>query len=124
MVIRHSDGKGDLDIRAYGGQSKAVDECGVGIVVGAQEKAPFRTAAGDHVVTTGHDLAGECHARVVGYAGKKLREKGPSEGDHTSATLLGLGPRRLVGARPVTIAAVTVVEPLSTITLSATTDSS
>jgi hypothetical protein len=26
-------------------------------------------------------LAWECHARVVGSAGKKLREKGPSEGD-------------------------------------------
>jgi hypothetical protein len=62
MMIRHGDGKCDLDIRTYGGQSKAVDECVIGVVVGAQEEAPFRTAAGDHVVTTGHDLAWECHA--------------------------------------------------------------
>jgi hypothetical protein len=31
-------------------------------------------------------LAKECHARVVGYAGKKLREKGPSEGDQELGT--------------------------------------
>jgi hypothetical protein len=62
MVIRHSDGKDDLDIRAHGGQSKAVNECVVGVVIGTQEEAPLGTAAGDHVVTTGHDLTSECHA--------------------------------------------------------------
>ena len=62
MMIGHCDGKCDLDIRAYSGQSKAVDECAIGVVIGAQEKAPLGTAAGDHVVTTGHDLAWECHA--------------------------------------------------------------
>jgi len=62
MMIGHSDGKCDLNIRAYGGQSKTIDKRVIGIVVGAQNEASFGTAAGDHVVTTGHDLARECHA--------------------------------------------------------------
>jgi hypothetical protein len=61
MMIRHCDGKCDLHIRAYGGQSKAVNKGIIGVVVGAQEEAALGTAAGDHVVTTGDDLAGECH---------------------------------------------------------------
>jgi hypothetical protein len=80
MMIGHCDGKCDLDIRAYGGQSKTVDECVIGVVVGAQEKAALGTAAGDHVVTTGHNLARECHTCGVGNAEKKLREKVPSDG--------------------------------------------
>jgi hypothetical protein len=46
MVIRHGDGEGNLDIRAHGGQSKAVDKCVIGIIIGAQEEAPFRTTPG------------------------------------------------------------------------------
>ena len=57
IVIGHCDGKRDLDIRAYGGQAKTVDKRIIGIVIRALEAAPFGTAAGDHVVTTGHDLA-------------------------------------------------------------------
>jgi hypothetical protein len=39
VVIRHSDGKCDLDLRVHGGQSEAIDEGVVGVVVGAQEEA-------------------------------------------------------------------------------------
>ena len=62
MMIRHDGGKCDLDIRAHGGQRKAIDEGVVGVIVGAQEKAALGPAAGDQVVITGDDLAGECHA--------------------------------------------------------------
>ena len=62
MMIGHCDGKCDLDIRAFGDQSKAVDEGVVGVVIGAQKGAPLGTTAGDHVVTTGHDLARERHS--------------------------------------------------------------
>jgi hypothetical protein len=62
MVIGHCDGKCDLDIRAQCGQPKAVDECVIGIVIGAQEEAALGTAAGNQVVISGDDLAGECHA--------------------------------------------------------------
>jgi hypothetical protein len=39
MMIGHCDGKCDLDIRTYGGQSKAVNKGIIGVVVGAQEEA-------------------------------------------------------------------------------------
>jgi hypothetical protein len=41
IVIGHCDGKRDLDIRAYGGQAKTADKRIIGIVIGAQEAAPF-----------------------------------------------------------------------------------
>ena len=66
--------------RGHSGQSKAVNKGIIGVVVGAQEEAAFGTAAGDHVVTTGDDLAGECHTCDVGHAGRKLRKKVPSDG--------------------------------------------
>ena len=62
MVIGHCDRKCDLDIRTFGGQSKTVDEGVISVVIGAQEEAALGTATGDHVVTTGHDLARERHA--------------------------------------------------------------
>jgi hypothetical protein len=62
VMIRHGSRECDLDIRAHCGQRKAIDEGVVGVVVGAQEEAALGTAAGDQVVITGHDLAGECHA--------------------------------------------------------------
>jgi hypothetical protein len=54
---------------------EAVGEGVVGVVVGAQEEAPLGTATGNHVVTTGHDLAREGYAWVLGKAERKLREK-------------------------------------------------
>ena len=81
MMIGHCNGKCDLDIRTFGGQCEAIDEGVVGVVIGAQKEAPLGTAAGDHVITTGHNLARERHASDVGHAERKLREKGPSEGD-------------------------------------------
>jgi hypothetical protein len=39
VAIRHSDYACDLDIRAHGSQSQAIDEGVVGVVVGAQEEA-------------------------------------------------------------------------------------
>jgi hypothetical protein len=62
VVIGHRDGECDLDLGALGGHGEAVDECVVGVVVGAEEESPLGAAAGNHVVTTGHDLARECHA--------------------------------------------------------------
>jgi hypothetical protein len=38
VMIRHGSGECDLDIRAHGGQRKAIDEGVVGVVVGAQEE--------------------------------------------------------------------------------------
>jgi hypothetical protein len=40
MMIGHCDGKCDLDIRAYSGQSKAVDECAIGVIIGVLRRAP------------------------------------------------------------------------------------
>ena len=62
VVIGHRDGERDLDLGALGGHGEAVDECVVGVVVGAEEESPLGAAAGNHVVTTGHDLAREGHA--------------------------------------------------------------
>jgi len=80
VVVRHCDRKYDLYLRAIGGQGQAVDEGVVGVFVGAQEEAPLGTAAGDHVVATGNDLAREGHAWVLGNGSKKLRGKVPSDG--------------------------------------------
>jgi hypothetical protein len=80
VVIRHSDGECDLDLRAHGSQCEAKDEGVVGVVVGAQEEASLGTAAGDHVVTAGHNLERDCHACDVGHGWKKLREKDPRMG--------------------------------------------
>ena len=81
VMVGHCDGKCDLDSRAFGGQPKAVDECAIDVVIGSQEEAPLGTTAGDHVVTTRYALARKYHACDVGHAKRKLREKGPSEGD-------------------------------------------
>jgi hypothetical protein len=44
------------------------------------EKKALGTAAGDHVVTAGHNLARECHACDVGHGWKKLLKKDPRTG--------------------------------------------
>jgi hypothetical protein len=63
------------------------------VVVGAQKEASLGTATGDHVVTTGHDLARECHTCDVGHAERKLREKVPSDGDR-KFLLIRVSPER------------------------------
>ena len=80
VVIGHGDGECDIHVRSLGCQHEAVDEGVVGVLVWAQEEASLGTATGDHVVTTGHDLARERHAWVLGNAEKRLREKVPSDG--------------------------------------------
>jgi hypothetical protein len=62
VMVRHRGGKCDLDFRADGGQDETIGEGIIRIFVGAKEEAPLGTSAGDHVVTTWHDLARESHA--------------------------------------------------------------
>jgi hypothetical protein len=52
-----------------------------------REEAPLGTAAGNHVVTAGHDLARKRHAWVVGNRDKKLRGK-------VRMGLMGFAPER------------------------------
>ena len=100
VMVGHRGGECDVDIRAFGGQAEAVDECVVGVLVGAQKEASLGTAAGDHLVTTRYDLARECHARVLGPADKKLRLKVPSDGNRGSNRESTLGRESRAGGLP------------------------
>ena len=80
VVVRHCDGERDLYLRVLGRQGQAVDEGVVGVLVGAQEEAPLGTATGDHVVTAGHDLAGDSHAWVLGNRRRSCMEEYPRRG--------------------------------------------
>jgi hypothetical protein len=57
MVVRHGAWKENLDAEAQSSVGKAVDEGVVGLLVGAQQELPLRTAACDHVEPTWNDLA-------------------------------------------------------------------
>ena len=72
VMVRHGDGKCDIDLCALGSQDEAVDEGVVGLFVGAQEESSLGASAGNHVVMAGHDLARKGHAWVFGNGSRKV----------------------------------------------------
>jgi hypothetical protein len=77
VMVGHGDAECDLHLGAHGGQREAIDEGIVCVFVWAKKEAPLRTTARNHIITTGHNLARESHARDFGNAEKKLRNKMP-----------------------------------------------
>lgn len=64
MMIGRCVRQQDLDAEPLRRLGQAVDECVVGLLVGAQQKLALRAAAGDHVEPTGNDLTRQGHDTV------------------------------------------------------------
>ena len=72
--------KSELSVEAWGLADVLSSRVRVRSVTGLFPVGPLGTATGDHVVTSGHDLARECHICDVGNAERKLRKKYHGEG--------------------------------------------
>jgi hypothetical protein len=66
VVVRHRDGKRDINLGPLGGEAEAVKEGVVGFVVGAEEEAPLGAATSYHVVAVRENLPRKGHVWVLG----------------------------------------------------------